>query len=68
LERFVEVLSKGLTKPKKKFIHQMLFGIQASRDIKLSEIARSLNEEIKLLKRQRCDYPEICKMRIFIQK
>ena len=50
LERFVEVLSKGLTKPKKKFIHQMLFGIQASRDVKLSEIARSLNEEIKLLK------------------
>jgi hypothetical protein len=50
LERFVEVLSKGLTKPKRKFIHQMLFGIQASGDIKLSEIARSLNEEIKLLK------------------
>jgi len=50
LEKFVEVISKGLTKPKKKFVHQMLFGIQSSRDIKLSEVARSLNEEIKLLK------------------
>ncbi len=28
----------------------MLFGIQASRDIKLSNIARSLDEEIKLIK------------------
>ena len=28
----------------------MLFGIQASRDIKLSEIARSLSEDIKLIK------------------
>jgi len=50
LERFVQILSKGLSKPRKKFIHQMLFGIQASRDIKLSEVARSLNEDIKLIK------------------
>lgn len=50
LSPFTEILSEGLKKPKKKFIHQMLFGIQASRDIKLSEIARSLGEEIKLIK------------------
>lgn len=50
LEMFVQILSKGLSKPKKKFIHQMLFGIQASRDIKLSEVARSLNEDIRLIK------------------
>ena len=28
----------------------MLFGIQASKDIELSEISRSLDEEIKLIK------------------
>lgn len=50
LNKFSKLINKGLTKPKKKFIHQMLFGIQASRDIKLSEISRSLEEEIKLIK------------------
>jgi hypothetical protein len=29
---------------------QMLYGIQASTDVKLSNIARSLNEEIALVK------------------
>lgn len=50
IERFSQLITQGLTKPKKKFISQMLFGIQASRDIKLSNIARSLSEEIKLIK------------------
>jgi len=50
LVRFSEILSKGLKKPKRKLVHQMLYGMQASRDIKVSEIARSLEEEIKLLK------------------
>lgn len=50
IEHFSQSITRGLTKPKKKFIHQMLFGIQASRDIKLSNIARSLSEEIKLIK------------------
>lgn len=50
IEHFSQAITQGLTKPKKKFIHQMLFGIQASRDIKLSNIARSLSEEIKLIK------------------
>ncbi|MDO8489159.1 MAG: transposase [Candidatus Omnitrophota bacterium] len=48
--RFSQLITQGLTKPKKKFISQMLFGIQASRDIKLSNIARSLGEDIKLIK------------------
>lgn len=47
---FAQIITQGLTKPKKKFISQMLFGIQASRDIKLSNIARSLSENIKLIK------------------
>lgn len=50
IERFSQIITEGLTKPKKKFISQMLFGIQASRDIKLSNIARSLSEDIKLIK------------------
>lgn len=50
IERFSSKITKGLSKPKKKFISQMLFGIQASRDVKLSNVSRSLNEDIKLIK------------------
>lgn len=50
IKRFSSKVTKGLTKPKKKFIHQILYGIQAQRDIKLSNISRSLNEDIKLIK------------------
>lgn len=50
IERFCQIITQDLTKPKKKFVSQMLFGIQASRDIKLSNIARSLSEDIKLIK------------------
>jgi len=50
LENFVQILSKDLSKPYQKFVHQMIFGIQLAKDIKLSEISRALNEEIKLVK------------------
>lgn len=50
IARFSQRITEDLSKPKKRFISQMLFGIQASRDIKLSNIARSLEEEIKLIK------------------
>ena len=50
IERFSFRVSKGLSKPKKRFVAQMLFGIQASRDVKLSNVSRSLNEDIKLIK------------------
>jgi hypothetical protein len=50
IKRFAFKLTKTMSKPKKRFITQVLFGIQAARDIKLSNIARSLNEEIKLIK------------------
>lgn len=50
IERFSHKVSKGLTKPKKRFVAQSLFGIQASRDIKLSNVSRSLNEKIDLIK------------------
>ena len=50
IKRFSYRVTKGLTKPKKKFVSQVLYGIQASRDIKLSNISRSLSEDIKLIK------------------
>lgn len=38
----VQDISKGFKKPKKKLIKEMLYGIQASKDVKLSNIARTL--------------------------
>lgn len=50
LTKFSLELSEGLPRPSRKFIQQMLYGIQASQDVKLSSIARSLQENIPLIK------------------
>lgn len=50
IERFSRIISGGMFKPRRKFISQMLFGIQASRDVKLSNIGRSLDEPVDLIK------------------
>ncbi len=50
LTRFSSELTLGLSKPLRNFVGQMLFGIQASQDVKLSSIARSLEEDLSLLK------------------
>lgn len=50
LTKFSQQLCGGLSRPLAKFVTQMLFGIQASQDVKLSNIARSLKEEIPLIK------------------
>jgi len=50
LTKFTTELCGGLSRPLEKFVAQMLFGIQASQDVKLSNIARSLKEEIPLIK------------------
>jgi hypothetical protein len=50
LTKFCSELCTGLSRPLEKFVGQMLFGIQASQDVKLSNIARSLKEEIPLIK------------------
>lgn len=50
LTKFSSELCAGLSWPLEKFVCQMLFGIQASQDVKLSNIARSLKEEIALIK------------------
>ncbi len=50
ITRFGHRISDGHQKPVRRWILQMLYGIQASKDVKLSNIARSLNEEIPLIK------------------
>lgn len=43
-------ISKGLKRPQEKFVHQMVYGILAGNKLHLSEIARSLKENITLKK------------------
>ena len=50
ITQFACRISNDFKKPMKRFMVQMLYGIQASKDVKLSNIARSLNEEIALIK------------------
>lgn len=50
IQGFMGIIYPHFSKPKAEFIGQMIYGIEASQDVKLSEIARSLGEEIKLKK------------------
>ena len=50
LSKFSGIISKGLPKPKQRLVREMIYGIQAGKDIKLSSITRSLNEPISLIK------------------
>jgi hypothetical protein len=50
LSKFSGIIAKGLSKPKQRLIREMMYGIQASKDIKLSSITRALNEPIPLIK------------------
>jgi hypothetical protein len=50
ISKFSGIISKGLNKPKRRLIKELIFGIQASKDVKLSNIARSLKENIPLIK------------------
>lgn len=50
MSKFSGIISKGLSKPKQRLIKEMIYGIQASKDIKLSSVTRSLNESIPLIK------------------
>jgi hypothetical protein len=50
MAKFSGIIAKGLPKPKKKLIREMIYGIQAAKDIKLSSITRVLNEPIRLIK------------------
>jgi hypothetical protein len=50
LSKFSGIISKPFGKTTKRFFREMLYGIQASQDIKLSNIGRSLQEGIELIK------------------
>ena len=50
LSKFSGIISKGFSKPKRRLIKEMLYGIQASKDVKLSNISRTLKEEQSLIK------------------
>ena len=50
LERFSGIVFPGFSRPQCKFLKQMMFGIHASQDVKLSSIGRALGEEIALEK------------------
>jgi len=50
LSRFSGIISKGFSKAKQRLIKEMVYGIQASKDVKLSSITRSLHEPIPLIK------------------
>ena len=50
LSKFSGIISKGLPKAKQRLVQEMIYGIQASKDIKLSSITRSLNEPTPLIK------------------
>ena len=50
LSKFSGIISKPYCKATKRFFREMLYGIQASQDIKLSNVGRSLQESIPLIK------------------
>ncbi len=50
IHQFSGIVSPQFSKPQTKFVEQMLFGLAASQDCKLSQIARALGEPITLKK------------------
>ena len=53
LTKFCWELCAGLSQPLTKFVREMIFGIQSSQDVKLSNIARSLQEKIALIRTEK---------------
>lgn len=47
---FTQTLAGGLSRPMTRFLEEMVYGISASGDVKLSNIGRALEEEIPLTK------------------
>jgi len=50
ITRFASRLTDGWAKPLRRFVGEMLYGLQAAEDVKVSNIARSLNEKVRLIK------------------
>jgi hypothetical protein len=50
MSKFSGIITKGLSKPKQRLVKEMIYGIQAAKDIKLSSVVRGLNEPIPFIK------------------
>ncbi len=50
VNKFSGTISKGLKKTKKRLVKEMIYGIQATKDVKLSNISRTLREPVPLIK------------------
>jgi len=50
LSKFSGIICKDLRKAKQKLVREMIYGIQAAKDVKLSNITRSLNDPLPLIK------------------
>ena len=53
LSKFTSELCGGLSKPLTKFVSEMLYGIESSQDVKLSNIGRALGEAIPLIRTEK---------------
>ena len=53
LKHFSGIFSPRFSKSRSRFITEMIYGIQASQDVKLSSIGRMLGEEISLKKTEK---------------
>jgi len=49
-DEFMGIISPHFSKPISKFLNQMVFGLQSAKDIKLSNVARPLDEPLALKK------------------
>ena len=58
MTRFANGLTKGWGKIRQRFVQEMVYGIQAAKDVKLSEVGRALNEEPELIQFCRCQVRE----------
>lgn len=53
ISRFAGRLSDGWAKTRRRLTGEMLYGIQAAKEVKVSEVARSLNEPIALIQTEK---------------
>ena len=50
MSKYSGIISKDFSKAKKRLVKELVYGIQASKDVKLSNVSRALNEEMALIK------------------
>jgi len=50
MSKYSGIIAKGLSKPKQRLVREMIYGIQAAKDIKLSSVVRVLREPIPFIK------------------